>query len=99
MIECIIDRKIYSDACITKSIYALSKDYDCHRSLDGAKESVEITPRDSSVSEEETRHAFLQMLNDYKAREIIASETKDIRTILSSNAFADCDDFDEEVEQ
>lgn len=94
-----IDRTIYSDACITKSIYALSKDYDCQRSLGGTKESVEITPHNTSVSEEETRHAFLQMLNDYKAREVIASETKAIRTILYAKAFADCDDFDEEVEQ
>ena len=99
MIEFIIDRAIYSDACITKSIYALSKDYDCQRSLDGTKESVEIAPRDTSISEEEIRHKFIQTLNDYKAREIIASETKDIRTILYAKAFADCDDFDEEVEQ
>lgn len=95
----IVDRAIYSDACIAKSIYALSKDFDFLRSLGGTKESVEITPRDTSVSEEETQHAFLQMLNDYKAREVIASETKDIRTILYAKAFADCDDFDEEVEQ
>ena len=95
----LVDRNIFSDACITKCIYALSKDYDCQRSLGGTKESVEITPRDTLVSEEETRHVFLQMLNDYKAREVIASETKDIRTILYAKAFADCDDFDEEVEQ
>lgn len=99
MIEFVIDRTIYSDACITKSIYALSKDYDCQRSMSGTKESVKMTPRDTSVSEEGARHAFLQMLNDYKVREIIASETKDIRTILYAKAFADCDDFDEEVEQ
>lgn len=99
MIEFIIDRTIYSDACITKTIYALSKDYDCQRSLSGTKESVEITSRNTSVPENKIRHAFLQMLNDYKAREIIASETKDIRTILYAKAFADCDDFDEEVEQ
>ena len=95
----LIDRTIYSDVCVTKTIHALSKDYDCQRSLSGTKETVEIIPRDTSVSEEETRHAFLQMLNDYKARGIIASETKDIRTILYAKAFADCDDFEEEVEQ
>lgn len=99
MLEFIIDRTIYSDACITKTIYALSKDYDSQRSLSGTKESVEITSRKTSVPEDEIRHAFLQMLNDYKAREIITSETTDIRTILYAKAFADCDDFEEEVEQ
>lgn len=93
-----IDRTIHSDACITKCIYALSKDFDCRRSLHGTVESVEIQPR-GETEEETVRHLFLQTLNDYKAREIIATETKDIRTILYAKAFADCEDFDEEVEQ
>ena len=93
-----IDRSIYSDACITKCIYALSKDFDCQRSLHDTVESVEIHPR-GEMEEETVRHLFLQTLNDYKAREIIATETKDIRTILYAKAFADCEDFDEEVEQ
>ena len=93
-----VDREIYSDACITKCIYALSKNFDCQRSLHSTVESVEIQPRED-MDEEATRHLFLQTLNDYKAREIIATETKDIRTILYAKAFADCDDFDEEVEQ
>lgn len=94
-----IDRTVYSDACITKCIYALSKDFDCQRFLIGARERVLITPQDKSSNEEEIRHAFFQTLNDYKAREIIAAETKEIRTILYAKAFADCEDFDEEVEQ
>ena len=93
-----IDRTIYSDACITKCIYALSKDFDCQRSLHGTVESVEIHLR-GEMEEETVRHFFLQTLNDYKTREIIATETKDIRTILYAKAFADCEDFDEEVEQ
>ena len=54
---------------------------------------------EGETEEETVRHLFLQTLNDYKAREIIATETKDIRTILYAKAFADCEDFDEEVEQ
>jgi His-Xaa-Ser system protein HxsD len=94
-----IDRAIYSDACVTKCIYALSKDFDCRRSLNSATESVEIVPRDSKVPEDEVCHIFMQTLNDYKAREIIAAETKDIRTILYAKAFGDCDDFEEDVRQ
>lgn len=93
-----VDREIYSDACITKCIYAVSKDFDCQRSLHGTVESVEIQPREE-MEEGTVRHLFLQTLNDYKAREIIATETKDIRTILYAKAFADCEDFDEDVEQ
>ena len=93
-----VDREIYSDACITKCIYALSKDFDCQRSLHGTVESVEIQPREE-MEEGTARHLFLQTLNDYKSREIIATETKDIRTILYAKAFADYEDFDEEVEQ
>lgn len=93
-----VDRTIYSDACISKCIYALSKEFDCQRSLHGAIESVKIQSR-GEMEEENVRHIFLQTLNDYKAREIIATETKDIRTILYAKAFADCEDFDEEVEQ
>ena len=37
--------------------------------------------------------SFLQRLNDYKLREIVIAETKDIRTILYAKAFADCEDF------
>ena len=94
-----IDRTIYSDACITKCVYALSGEFDCLRSLHDTWETMTITPRDNALSEDEVRHIFLQTLNDYKAREIIASETKNIRTILYAKAFADCDDFNEEVEQ
>ncbi len=93
-----VDRKIYSDVSITKCIYALSKDFDCQRSLHGTVESIEIQLR-GEMEEEKVRHIFMQTLNDYKAREIIATETKDIRTILYAKAFADCEDFDEEVEQ
>lgn len=30
-----IDRKVYSDACISKAIYSLSKDYAISRNLEG----------------------------------------------------------------
>lgn len=92
-----VDRTIYSDGCITKAVYALSKDYDCQRSLNGSIENIAITSHDNSATEEDIKHIFLQTLNDYKAREIIAEETKDIRTILYAKAFADSDDFDEEI--
>ena len=93
-----LDRKIYSDATISKTVYALSKDFCCKRDLDGDIENVEIVPINNTISEEKMSQLFWQTLNDYKTREIISAETKDIRTILYAKAFADCDDFDLNVE-
>lgn len=92
-----IDRKIYSDGCISKTVYALTRDFRCVRSLDGEMETIVMDANDSCISDEEMSKLFWQTLNDYKTREIIAVETKDIRTILYAKAFADCDEFDETV--
>ena len=35
-----IDRKIYSDGCISKTVYALTRDFRCVRSLDGEMETI-----------------------------------------------------------
>jgi His-Xaa-Ser system protein HxsD len=35
-------------------------------------------------------------LNDFKLREVVANETRDIKTILYAKAFADDEDFSEE---
>ena len=92
-----IDRNIYSDACISKCIYSFSGEFECQRSLCGETETVEIIS-DATLSEEELTSRFLQRLNDYKLREIVIEETKDIRTILYAKAFADCDEFSLEDE-
>ena len=39
---------------------------------------------------------FWSSLNDFKLRERIKEETKDIRTILYVKAFSDCDNLTEE---
>lgn len=90
-----VDRSVYSDACITKCVYALSNDLDCRRTLCGERERIEVSPRAVDLSPAEVQHLFLCTLNDYKAREVIATETHDIRTILYAKAFADCDEFEE----
>ena len=42
------------------------------------------------------KEIFFEKLNDYKLREVIDKETKDIRTILYAKAFGDFDDITEE---
>lgn len=95
----IIDRNLYSDACISKCIYSFSGEFECQRTLSGETETIELFPCLPINEEEALKRRFLQRLNDYKLREIVIEETKDIRTILYAKAFADCKDFSlEEVE-
>lgn len=91
-----IDKRIYSDACVSKTVYSLAKSYTVNRGLiDDNMELLIITPinHEDNKRIEET---FLAVLNDYKLRQIIEEETHDIRTILYAKAFADFDDIDED---
>lgn len=93
-----VDRNIYSDKCISKTIYSFSKDYSFARSLVGEVEVIEVAHSDKCKIDDDFEFLFYQVLNDYKTREIIAEETKNIRTILYAKAFADCEDFNDDIE-
>lgn len=89
-----IDRNIYSDACISKAIYSLSKDYTIIRNLEGNIERLNIIPLGKNREPCRIEALIFNALNDYKLRQIIEDETHDIRTILYAKAFADFDDID-----
>jgi His-Xaa-Ser system protein HxsD len=94
-----IDRRIYSDGVISKVVYWLSKDYLVTRSLVGDEaEELNLTYLVSgvSLSEKDCAKVVCPMLNDFKLREIISAEAKDIKTILYAKAFADDECFSEE---
>lgn len=95
-----VDRNIYNDSCISKVVYNLSDRYNCYRKLNKTKESISIESikKDCVISEDDIKTLFFQQLNDYKLREIIREETKDINTILYLKAFADCDQLIEDEE-
>ena len=88
-----IDRKIYSDSCISKVIYWFSNQYTIERHFDGENENITIEGIDD---ESFFKHLFFEKLNDFKLREQIETETKDIRNILYAKAFGDFDDITEE---
>lgn len=88
-----IDRNIYSDECISNVVYWLSEQYTIQRSLYGNKETLSI---DGIENESSFRQLFFEMLNDFKLREIISIETKNIRTILYAKAFGEFDELTEE---
>ena len=88
-----IDRKIYSDSCISKVVYWLSDQYTIARHLDGNEEILVV----EGVNEElHFKEILFVKLNDFKLREVIEIETKDIRTILYAKAFGDFDNITEE---
>lgn len=92
-----IDRRIYNDSVISKAIYWLSGDYLIVRSLlNDITESISITVKSGSISERELEVKLLQTLNDFKLRQIVADETRDIKTILYAKAFAEDEDLSEE---
>lgn len=93
-----VDRTIYSDACISKAIYSLSKDYAISRILVGNIETLNVMPIAGEKKEEEIQAQVINVLNDYKLRQVIEDETHDIRTILYAKAFADFDDIDSDDE-
>lgn len=93
-----VDRKIYSDTCISKTVYALSKDICCQRRINDDIETIEVESQSDTLTDDMTVKLFWQTLNDYKNREIIAIETKEIRILLYAKAFADCDNFDENID-
>lgn len=85
-----IDRKIYSDSCISKSVYALADKYTILRSVDGQYEILDVQPVGLGAgTEESARRDIINTLNDFKLRCTIEEETKDIRTVIYAKAFAD----------
>lgn len=90
-----IDRRIYSDECISKAIYALAARYSFKRSLVSEIEEDLIVILKDDTEEDTIKTDVYDNLNDYKLRCIIEKETHDIRTILYAKAFSDCEDIDE----
>lgn len=92
-----VDKRIFPDAVISKAIYWLSGDYDISRDLiSGDIESISILHNAREVSDSDIKSKFLQLLNDFKLRQIVADETRDIKTILYAKAFAEDEDLTEE---
>jgi His-Xaa-Ser system protein HxsD len=93
-----IDREIYDDSIISKAVYWHTESFVIERVVNANLETVTFQSRKNELSETEKESVlqkFNQDLNDYKLRQIIEQETKDIRTILYVKAFANNDDFEE----
>ncbi len=88
-----IDRNIYSDYCISSVVYWFSDRFCISRTIEDNEEVISF----NGINDENTiKEEFYQKLNDFKLRDLINKETKDIRTILYAKAFGDFDDITEE---
>lgn len=92
-----IDTSIYSDNIISKSLYWLSDTYTIYReNLPENKQKITFEKTVGLTTDKDFdtfKTKFCQELIDYKNREIISAETKDIRNILYVKAFANNDEF------
>ncbi|MBR3980200.1 MAG: His-Xaa-Ser system protein HxsD [Bacteroidales bacterium] len=91
-----VNRNVYDDVVISQVVYWHSDDFVITRNVNDNTETITLHPRDIHITNEEKERVlqqFQQDLNDFKLRQIVAQETKDIRTILYIKAFANNDDF------
>ena len=90
-----IDKRIYTDNCIAKTVYSLSDTYVIQRTfLSDNEEMIDIISKQSKP-DDVIKAELLCRLNDYLLRSIIEDETHEIRTILYAKAFSDFNDIDE----
>ena len=76
-----INASIFNERVLTKALYEIT---------------LELKPSANKIyTFEYVTHKFNQDLIDYKNRDLITNETKDIRNILYVKAFANNDDFED----
>jgi His-Xaa-Ser system protein HxsD len=97
-IEIIIDAKLYSSNVIHKCLYWYGNKYNCDILLVDDNYHINISLIEGNF-DEITLNNFINLfkkdLIDFKTREIISTETRNIREILLVKAFANGDEFDQ----
>jgi His-Xaa-Ser system protein HxsD len=97
-LEVRVNATLYSSQVIFKCLYWYSENFVCEVLQDGDSWVVEIVLKEGDFDDNSIQKLiskFKQDLIDFKTREIITEETKNIRDILLVKAFAHSDEFDE----
>jgi His-Xaa-Ser system protein HxsD len=98
-IQLTIDKTVFNDTVITKTLYWIQSDYFVYwNSLNDTINNIALEKKTSSISEEEfskLKNQLNQDLIDFKTRDIVNQETKNIRDILYIKAFANGEDFED----
>lgn len=94
-----VDTLIYNDAVISKVLYWLSDLYLINRNTStDTIQSIELRKKDGIFTQEEVDQLdrkINQDFIDYKVRDIVGQETRNIRDILYVKAFANNDEFED----
>ena len=92
-----INASIFNERVLTKALYWYTESFIIYwnENKDNLFEiTLELKPSANKIyTFEYVTHKFNQDLIDYKNRDLITNETKDIRNILYVKAFANNDDF------
>lgn len=95
-----IDGNFYSKSVITKVLYWLASDYSISTTMTDFTVFIEIeTISNKTIDWDVEKNKISSMLIDFQMREIIETETRDIRNILYIKAFANLDQFEEYVDE
>lgn len=94
-----INASIFNERVLTKALYWYAESFIIYwnKNKDNLFEiTLELKPSANKIyTFEYVTHKFNQDLIDYKNRDLITNETKDIRNILYVKAFANNDDFED----
>lgn len=94
-----VDTLIYNDTVISKALYWLTDLYLINRNTStDTIQSIELKKKDGIFTQEEVdqlERKINQDFIDYKVRDIVGQETRNIRDILYVKAFANNDEFED----
>lgn len=95
----LVDIQIYNDTVTSKVLYWLTDLYLINRkTLTDTIQSIELRKKDGIFTQEEVdqlERKINQDFIDYKVRDIVGQETRNIRDILYVKAFANNDEFED----
>lgn len=89
-----IDTNVFSKSVITKVLYWLNKDFVVQTSSQDQMFLVELESK-KDIDWNNMKNIISTLFNDFQMREVIESETHDIRNILYIKAFSNIDNFTE----
>ncbi len=93
-----IDTTIFNDRVITKTMYWLNGCFNIYQKSCSKVRTVKLEKLEGSISNEDficLKAKINQDLIDFKTRDIVNQETKNVREILLVKAFANNDDFED----
>jgi len=97
--QLIVDLSVFNESVLSKVIYYLSAEYIVYQqNIKGNIQSITLEKKNGTPLTNELqalKEKINQLLIDYKNRDIIYRETKNIRDILYIKAFANNENFED----